>query len=148
MGVPVQTAFSRARLGAVEALYPKMEPGMHIKRGKATTYRYAEYVKKALMMRGDWLVNDPVHQEAVGRLERKLRRSDLTEEQRAKYERALEQLREEDFPTSRGNVARENNLVMPHRVNAFERRSSTEKMLLLTDIPVYTYQNHHNNRSS
>ena len=36
----------------------------------------------------------------------------------------------------------------PARVNAFERRSSTEKMLLLTDIPVYTYQNHHNNRSS
>ena len=26
--------------------------------------------------------------------------------------------------------------------------SSTEKMLLLIDIPVYTYQNHHNNRSS
>ena len=34
------------------------------------------------------------------------------------------------------------------RANAFKRRSSTEKMLLLTDIPVYTYQNHHNNRSS
>ena len=36
----------------------------------------------------------------------------------------------------------------PAKVNSFERRSSTEKMLLLTDIPVYTHQNHHNNRSS
>ncbi len=100
-------------LETVQALYPKMEPGTHIKRGKATTatYRYAEYVKKALMMRGDWLVNDPVHQEAVGRLERKLRRSDLTEEERAKYERALEELREEEVNNLSEEIERQQDIL-------------------------------------
>ena len=121
-------------LETIRSLYPEMEAGKHIKRGKATTetYRYAEYVRKALLMRGDWLVNDPVHQEMVARVERKLRRSDLTEEQRAKYERALAELHEQEVNNLSEEIERQQDIIDDPNKSEEQKEAAREYLHALT----------------
>ena len=95
MGVTVQNVFAQARLEAVQALYPKMEPGTHIKRGKATTatYRYAEVVKDLLMHGYRALLPSEEHDKEVKKCERVLAKGNISNHTRETYERRLENLR-------------------------------------------------------
>ena len=53
----------------------------------------------------------PAHEEAVRRLEAKLRRSDLTAEERGKYERALYELREEEVNSLSEEIERQQEII-------------------------------------
>ena len=66
---------------------------MHIKRGKATTYRYAEVVKDLLMHGYRALLPSEEHEAEVKKCERVLAKGNISNHTRETYERRLENLR-------------------------------------------------------
>lgn len=83
-------------LRSIERLYPEREPGQQVRMGKlpADTYRYIRLVKEALSMNEAWVRAGAARADEEAALAAKLRRGDLSAEQKERYAAQLAELRD------------------------------------------------------